>query len=231
MQVKEGLSILLKYSLVSVKRPGSSCLYVVEYNRILWLLRYPVYIKLIKRKFGDEAELLLEEILQKGYTKEDDLLSTTLERLRKTKEIATLSSLKEKLNSLVIAKYLIEFSDNDIGGKPDEIKQENDAEANAKPSFWTINPDRFHQDLRDDFIVSAFTNKFDANAAELVRVLIQQMYVRTGPWAEVSNPVPIIEVKDLIKKMNSFPQLIAHFDQYVTVLGKENILLYNSFNM
>lgn len=177
-----------------------------------------MYIKLIKRKFGGEAELLLEEILQKGCINGDDLLSITLGRLQNTSEAVTLSSLREKLNSLVIAKYIINFPDY-ADNKKDDIKEESNTDVIIK-KFWTINPDRFHQDLRDDYIVSAFTHKFDPNAGELVRVLIQQMYVRTEPWAVVSNPVPIVEVKDLIKKMNTFPQLITYFDQYVAVLGK-----------
>ncbi|KRT82441.1 hypothetical protein AMK59_3548, partial [Oryctes borbonicus] len=189
------------------------------------MLRYPMYIKLIKRKFGGEAEVLLEEILQKGYVNEDDLLLTTLERLKKISITTTLFSLREKLNSLIIAKYLVNFSQYNENNQ-EEVKKEND-NATIIRNFWTINLDRFHQDLRDDFIVSAFTKKFDNNAAELVRVLIQQMYIRTEPWAVVSNPVPIVEVKDLIKKMNTFPQLIAYFDQYVAVLEQDNSRFMN----
>ncbi|KAI4464040.1 rna polymerase iii dna directed -related [Holotrichia oblita] len=223
-KVKEVLAVLLKYSLISIKHPNNTDLYALECNRVLWMLRYPTYIKLIKRKFGGDAEVLLEEILQKGYVNETDLLEITLERLTKISVAATLPSLQEKLNSLVIAKYLINFSSQpEI--KEDTVKtdeKDKPMEISTPIKAWTINPDRFHQDLRDDFIVSAFANRFDNNAAELIRVLIQQMYVRTEPWAVVSNPVPIVEVKDLIKKMNNFPQLIAHFDQYVAVLEQDN---------
>lgn len=218
--------MLLKYSLITLKRPYNIYLYSLEYKRVLWMLRYPTYIKLIKKKFGGEAELLLEEILQKGYVSENDLLTITQERLKKNSETTSSSSLKEKLNSLILAKYLLNFSNPDI--KECDVKSENSTENTGKKiCFWTFNPDRFHQDLRDDFIVSAFANKFDPNAAELVRLLIQQMYVRTEPWAEVSNPVPIIEVKEIIKKMNTYPQLIAYFDQYVAVLGEHLVGLIN----
>ncbi|GJQ77410.1 hypothetical protein Trydic_g20809 [Trypoxylus dichotomus] len=226
-KVKEVLSVLLKYSLLSIKRPYNINLYLLECNRVLWMLRYPTYIKLIKRKFGGEAEVLLEEILQKGYVSEDDLLSTTLERLKKISITTTLSSLREKLSSLIIAKYLINFSQNTDNNQEEIKKEKGNCEVTKIKNFWTINPDRFHQDLRDDFIVSAFGNKFDNNAAELVRVLIQQMYIRTEPWAIVSNPVPIVEVKDLIKKMNAFPQLITYFDQYVAVLEQDNSRFMN----
>lgn len=222
--MKEVLAVLLKYSLISVKHPYNTDLYALDCNRVLWMLRYPLYIKLIKRKFGGDAEVILEEILQKGYVNETHLLVITLERLTKISVAATLASLREKLNSLVIAKYLINVSaKTEIIEATVKTDENNKApETSAPCKFWTINPDRFHQDLRDDFIVSAFANRFDNNAAELIRVLIQQMYVRTEPWAVVSNPVPIVEVKDLIKKMNTFPQLIAHFDQYVAVLEQDN---------
>lgn len=185
------------------------------------MLRYPLYLKLIKRKFGDAAEILTEEVLQRGHIFEEDLLSTTLARLKKNIETAvTTSFLKEKLNSLVIAKYLVKcqhwhkkFENNAVDKDRDESAQKNEK------TFWFINFDRFHQDLRDELIVAAFTNKFDNNAGELVRVLVQQMYIRTEPWAETSNPIPILEVKDLIRKMNVFPQLIAFFEQYVSILG------------
>lgn len=208
---------------------------------MLLMLRYPKYINLIKKKFGDESEMIIEEILQRSYWTASEIILKVDQRLSKnTENTVTLGQLKDKFISLVTAKYLVRIpyskedkpvpnlliEDRELHFIPEiDIKQIVNAKSDQpynfsdKNIYWTVNFDRFHQDMRDKIIVIAFTRKFDENAGELVKLLLQQMYIRTHPWADVSNPVPILEIKDLLKKQKNFPQLNAYFEQYVSVIG------------
>ncbi|KAJ8969386.1 hypothetical protein NQ314_001785 [Rhamnusium bicolor] len=223
-KVKESLCILIKYRLVSFvpNKNENVANYSLDAEKVLLMLRYPKYINLIKKKFGDESEMIIEEILQRSYWTASELILKVHERLSKnTENTVPLLELKEKFISLVTAKYLIRLPYSE-GDKPIPDLKINDKELhlvpnidikqliNAKSStvhdfldrniYWTVNFDRFHQDMRDKIIVTAFTIKFDENAGEFVKLLLQQMYIRTEPWADVSNPVPILEIKDLLKK-------------------------------
>ena len=215
----------MKHDLVSCE-VNQVIIYTLLSKKVVLMLRYPLYLKSIKRKFGDAAEILTEEVLQRGHIFEEDLLSTTLARLKNNIEtVITASFLKEKLDSLAIAKYLVKCKYWHKKFKNEAATNDRDESVQKKEkTFWSVNFDRFHQDLRDELIVAAFTNKFDNNVGELVRILVKQMYIRTEPWAETSNPIPIVEVKDLLKKMNAFPQLIMFFEQYVSILGEVFIL-------
>lgn len=215
--------------------------YTLNAENVLLMLRYPKYINLIKKKFGDESEMIIEEILQRGYWTASEIVLKVYQRLSKNAENSvTLGQLKDKFISLVMAKYLVRIpysqedkpvpnliiQDKELHLIPEiDLKQIATAKSGQtcnypdKNIYWTVNFDRFHQDMRDKIIVTAFTRKFDENAGELVKLLLQQMYIRTQPWADISNPVPILEIKDLIKKQTSFPQLNAFFDQYVNVIG------------
>lgn len=59
---------MIKYGIVTFEPSKNSLM--AEYNlnkdSILCLLRYPQYILLIKNRYGTQAELILEEILQQG---------------------------------------------------------------------------------------------------------------------------------------------------------------------
>ncbi|KAJ8922618.1 hypothetical protein NQ315_007650 [Exocentrus adspersus] len=246
-KVKESLCVLIKYRLVFFvpNKNENIANYTFIADNVLLMLRYPKYIHLIKRKFGDESEMIVEEILQKGYWTASDVIQKVFQRLSKNVDNAvSFGQLKDKFVSLVTAKYLVRipYSEEDRP-VPNLILQEGELHSiseidiqqlviSAKTGqpfcfpdqgvYWAVNFDRFHQDMRDKIIVAAFTRKFDENAGELVRLLLQQMYIRTQPWADVSNPVPIIEIKDIIKKQTGFPQLNVFFDQYVNVIEQDS---------
>lgn len=205
------------------------------------MLRYAKYIKLIKTKFGEEAEILVEELLLKGSATASELILKTASRLKDNSDTSiTLRHTKDKFDCLVNARYLQkrpanpppEGAENNLFALPTiDLKQLHEAHGGAQIAiedpngYWVVNFDRFHQDLRDNLIVSAVAKKIDDNTGELMRLLLQQMYVRTSPWQPISNPVPILEVKDLVKKLNTHQQLVAFFDQYLKMLEQDT----NSF--
>lgn len=217
--------------------------YALVPNNVLLMIRYPKYINLIKKKFGDGAEILFEELLQRGYCNASELLIVTQTRFQKEKKkTISLPSLRDDLFALITAKYVSRLPYSTSEELPVPILEITPSEEYTLPSidiklvtehqsdptvelpdkeiYWTINFDRLHQDIRDKIIVNAFTRKFDENVGEFVRLLLEQMYIRTEPWAGHSNPVPLLEVKSMAKKMNTHQLLVAFFDQYANVLGK-----------
>lgn len=229
------MCVLIKYQLVEFSRNSrneNTANYKINPDVILLMLRYPKYINLIKRKFGEIAETLLEETLQNGYATASELIVQTADKLRKDgNSSVSVTEIREKLQSLLIAKYLKKIPKPVEGEKavPEfEVKEENvDVKALSSGEeqddcvYFSVNFDRFHQDMRDSLIVDAIGNKFDKNAGELMRIFLQQMYIRTEPWAETSNPIPVVEVRDLVKKYNTFPELVAYFEQYVSLLEQD----------
>lgn len=51
-----------------------------------------------------------------------------------------------------------------------------------------------------------------------MRQLLFLMYLRTASWAHTSNPIPIAEIKEAVKKTN-YPLLTHHVDQYLHLIG------------
>lgn len=87
--------------------------------------------------------------------------------------------------------------------------------------YWCANFDRFNQDFRDMLLISAVTRRFDENAGELMKIMLQQMYIRTVPWADVSNPIPFVEIKDIIRKHDKNSQILVYLEHYLTVLADD----------
>lgn len=73
---------------------------------------------------------------------------------------------------------------------------------------------------RDQIVISAVTQRFDKHAGELMRNLINLMYLRTAAWADTSNPIPFTEIKDVVRKMN-YIDLEQYLDQYLRLIEED----------
>lgn len=206
------------------------------------MLRYPKYINMIKKRFDDESEIMVEELLQRGYWTASELLLKVQNRLTKNNQTISFNELKDKFVCLVTAKYFTKLPDYENEEKPaSEVRTDDNESAvlsqiqvnelvtaqttkvknfSDKSIYWTVNFDRLHQDMRDKVIVNAFVKKFDENVGKLVEFMLHQMYIRTEPWADVSNPIPILAIKDTVKRQKHLNQLNVFFDQYMTVIGR-----------
>lgn len=244
--------MLIKYRLVTFK----PCAYnkkIAEYElcegNVVMMLRYGKYTILIKEKFGDlKSEIIIEELLRNGYMSASRTILNVAERLQC--DVSQLSVIRDYFVALVVAKYVekVELKSDrqpvPILETPDEklvvppsvnihllsqiyLKKINETVLPQVDVFYTVNFDRFHQDMRDNLIVTAFTRKIDESAGEFVRILLQQMYIRTNPWDESSNPVPLSEIKSFASKKVNCSNLLAFFDEYVEIIGNnKNIILF-----
>lgn len=86
--------------------------------------------------------------------------------------------------------------------------------------FWMVNTDRFHQEFRDELILSAVERKINANAAEVMKHILHQMYLRTKPWEPSSNPIPFVEIRQLVEKDSANLELMKYLDQYVSIISE-----------
>ncbi|GFG33248.1 hypothetical protein Cfor_04556 [Coptotermes formosanus] len=219
--------------------------YTLLAEKIILLLRYPRYLLLMKTQYGDEAEILVEEILRQGQDTASSVIIRAAARLKETLKVekVCLATLRDKFSLLVNKQFLMRcpspggetgvpiltIKENLLYIPPDfNLKGLADKEE-GKPGdpgdegvYWRVNLDRFHQDFRDQIMVSAISRHLDDNAAELLKHLLRQMYLRTEAWAATSNPVPFTELREAVRKQSSHPLLGQYLEQYLKIMEEDS---------
>jgi len=114
-EVKRAIAILIQHNFVTFQA-SENYVNIAEYSilphHVYCLLRYPKYLLMMKNLFGDEAEVLLEELLNQGQDSASNLIFRSVQRLREALEDDQVSSvspllLYEKLQNLAIKEYII----------------------------------------------------------------------------------------------------------------------------
>ncbi|KAL5005361.1 hypothetical protein ScPMuIL_018817 [Solemya velum] len=111
-QVKKVLRTLIQRHLVRFEQNKKGFLeYHINVSTILWQLRYPRYIYCAKTLYGDAAELLVEELLQKGQSTLERSAEAVTRKLNEALESAghsliTSAIVKEKFASMVKTHFL-----------------------------------------------------------------------------------------------------------------------------
>ncbi|KAL3265439.1 hypothetical protein HHI36_009642 [Cryptolaemus montrouzieri] len=228
-KVKEALCVLIKHRLAIFKPNKNENIanYSLCIENILLMMRFPKYLSLIKKKFGDEPEMMIEELLQNGYLTTSEIILRVAEKLKC--DVNNLPNVRDKFVSLIIAKYINRLPLPSDEEKPVPIFGTNETElftlpkidmkklaqayANIIPKddlgdnvFWVVNYDRFHQDMRDKCLVDAFIKRFDENAGEF-----------------------LLEIRDIVRKKVVYPNLVTFFDQYVTVIEQDSSQIIRKF--
>ncbi|XP_053616112.1 DNA-directed RNA polymerase III subunit RPC3 [Plodia interpunctella] len=234
-QVVESLRTLIKFNLATFEPSSNEVIadYKLVSENVLLLIRYPRYLLQIKTKYGSEAELLIEELLQQAKCTATMLLVTIANKYKNDQEKnITIVKLKDTFISLATAAYIqqspVEEAREGSNEVPTlvpvativpELDIRSLIQAMANPSeitdkiYWEVNYDRFHQDFRDEIMIKAITRRIDEHAGELMRLMLQQMYLSSAAWAAVSNPAPALELRDHCRD-----QLLRHRDHYLKVL-------------
>ncbi|XP_049878714.1 DNA-directed RNA polymerase III subunit RPC3 [Pectinophora gossypiella] len=239
-QIIESLRTLLKFDLATFEPSVNDLIadYRLLPENVLLLIRYPRYLLQIKSKFGSEAELLVEELLQRATYTATMLLVTIATKYKDDKEKnISVVKLRDTFISLATAGYiqqapvaeLKEGSEVPTMVPVATIVPDLDARllANAVNTgdlseindniYWKVNYDRFHQDFRDEIMIKAITRRIDENAGEAMRLLLQQMYLSSAAWAAESAPVPALELRECCRRLDR-PLLHQHLDQYLKVI-------------
>ncbi|XP_047027290.1 DNA-directed RNA polymerase III subunit RPC3 [Helicoverpa zea] len=241
-QVIDCLRTLLKFDLATFEPSANEVIadYKLIPDNVLLLIRYPRYLLQVKSKFGSEAELLVEELLQKATCTATVLLFTLAMKYKDDKEKnITIISLKDMFISLVTAGYIQQAPVAELKEGSEiptlvpvaTIVPELDTRALVQAMntgsiseindniYWRVNYDRFHLDFRDEIMIKAITRRIDENAGELMRFLLEQMYLRSPAWAPESSPLCAIELKERCRGVAADrPTLHQFVDQYLKVL-------------
>ncbi|VVD02324.1 unnamed protein product [Leptidea sinapis] len=107
LQVIECLRTLLKFDLAVFEATGVAITYKLVPDNVLLLIRYPRYLLQIKSKYGSEAELIVEELLQKANSTATQLLVTIANKYKDDKEKnINIVQLKDTFISLATAGYI-----------------------------------------------------------------------------------------------------------------------------
>lgn len=238
-KIREALCVLIKYGFVTHCQTERGTEYSLTPDRIIMILRYPRYMFFVKTVCGDEAEMMLEEVLKHGYITASEVIVRTYKRMQQSPSgiQPSVPVLKDKFELLVKNQFLMrslyaETPEQAANEKPDfnlpnlnisVISKQIEggiADPGDSKIYWKVNFDRFTQDLRDQIIISAMRNRLDENAAELMRQLLFLMYLRTASWSDTSNPIPLTEIKDAIRKIN-YPVLSQYLDQYLRLIEED----------
>ncbi|XP_037303567.1 uncharacterized protein LOC115449680 isoform X2 [Manduca sexta] len=237
-QVVECLRTLLKYDLASFE--ASNNVLIADYkllpDNVLLLIRYPRYLLQMKSKYGTEAELLVEELLQEGSCTATVLLVSIALKYKDDKEKnINIVKLKDTFVSLATAGYIQQAPVAELkeGSEvptlvpvativPDlDVRVlmqvfNSGSLADVKDNvYWKVNYDRFHQDFRDEIMIKAMTRRIDENAGELMRLLLEQMYLSSAAWAGEGGPAAAHELRT---RARDRPALHTYLDQYLKVL-------------
>ncbi|KAK7870294.1 hypothetical protein R5R35_011803 [Gryllus longicercus] len=248
-QVIECLRILVRYGLVTYKvslQNPKIPEYSLSYEKVLLFPRYVRYMLLVKTLYGDEAELLIEELLRSGSEKASSIIvraTTRLKEIKKEEKNVSLNIVRDKLILLMNKQFVMRcpeplpgckeipqliIKQEDLFMSPSlslkELTQmeEGHPEVPANDVTLRVNFDRFHQEFRDNIMISAIKRRIDDNAGELMRVILQQMYIRTEAWEPISNPIPVVEIRNAVHKVKTNPRLAQHLDQYLKVLDEDS---------
>ena len=78
-QVRAALAVLVQHNMVtcSDKRKPGTVDYSLHMENIISFLRYPRFLFLVKTSFGNEAEVMVEEIIKAGSETETNILFKT----------------------------------------------------------------------------------------------------------------------------------------------------------
>ncbi|XP_057342093.1 DNA-directed RNA polymerase III subunit RPC3 [Microplitis mediator] len=241
-KVKESLCILIKFGLVTHEKPEEGPIkYSLDVDKVLNILRYSRYMLFIKNCSGDESEIMFEEVLKQGYETASQVIVKAYKKIAQVSEEPSIEFLFEKFSLLVKNQFLIRNTvDSTSADKAlSSIKNTdfdipqlnlsalnkmivgNKADPGDRNIYWRINFDRLIQDLRDEIIVNAVSRIIDDDAKELMRRLIYLMYMRTASWQATSNPIPLHEIRDEVRKLN-IPRLSQYVDQYLQLLVEDS---------
>ena len=61
--------------------------------------------------------------------------------------------------------------------------------------------------------------RIDAHAGVVVRHLLKLAFCKTDPWKPVSNPIPMMMIRDSIGNDTNSADAVKYTEQYIRVMG------------
>jgi len=245
-QVRAALAILLQHNMVtcSDKRKPGTMDYTIQMDKIIAYLRNPSVLYLVKTTQGDEAEIIVEEMIKSGADTETNILFKTAKRLQealgKETPAPNISDLHAKFCGLIknniIGRIKELGGDDDTTENPDEFrpvevdikaislavgkKGESMKEGPDKDVMWRLKIDKCDLLLRNKMIVAAAARRLDDQAGKVVSSLLK-IFLKYGD-APVSKPFSHLEISEQVASDHGKDSLAhIYLDQYLRVLGDD----------
>jgi len=229
-EVRAALGVLIQHRMVSFnddRKPGTAD-YILETDNIISYLRYPKFLYLVKAAHGDEAELMVEEIIKSGSETATNILFRTAKRLHESQETGSqppsISDLNKKLVSLVsctLVERCMKLGESKTVFCPNFVKNElinTEVEVDMKvisaamvkkcesvepgPDkgvVWRLNLGRCDMMVRDQMIVAAAVRRLDKEAGMVVQSLLRIVEKQHGQQdATVSTLISHYSVSDQV---------------------------------
>jgi len=190
--IQETLIILLQFNFITAICNVHSIQieYRLNMDNILLILRYPKYLSIIKRKFGNDYMELVETLLCLGRAPVSKIVSECIKMQNKTSE--SYNDYWEKTNELIKNEYFKRTATYVVWTEVKQNKMFIPPSKNFKEErkiLFVPNYDKFHQDMRNKIIVDAVVRTFDDTiAGEVMSTILSQCVDSSTP---VSNPISL----------------------------------------
>lgn len=188
---------------------------------------------------GNSSALLVEELLKSGVEVAQAVIARAYAHCD-VKNDQRLKDLRDSFLSLADERYFIRSPETTDDPVPQlKVDQEHifmapeldlkdlktAIESGTEPTsniFYTVNVDKFHQSFRDKVLIDAIERQIDSSAGECFQFILQLMYKKTDSWASSSNPISYVEIKQLVERKSSNPELVKYIEQYVSIIEKDD---------
>lgn len=213
-EVINALAVLIKFRFVTFAPSASGLVAEYSLNRdtMNYILRYPRYVHLAQTKYGENGSSIVEELIRSGCLPASTAI---IKCLNNYDSRVRPEDYREVFNTMVTDNYIIRLpvpkpkNDEEVIGvcptlsiedyelfQPPEIdlmelmnvQSGNIPHCRDHDILWQINFERFHQDFRDQVMISAIEKKLGPTAGECFKYILKVMYAKTNPWQQVSNP-------------------------------------------
>ncbi|XP_050435254.1 DNA-directed RNA polymerase III subunit RPC3 [Adelges cooleyi] len=190
--IQEALVVLLQFNFVSAICNVHSVQieYKLNTDNVMLVLRYPKYLSIIKRKFGDTHRELVQSLLCLGRASLSKIVGECLKTHNKAAN--EFDDYWEKAVELVKNEY---FQRTPTYVVWTEVKSNKRFTAPAKNHkdekkiLFDVNFDKFHLDIRNKLIVDAVVRTLeDVVAGDVMKTILNQCADNYSP---VSNPIPL----------------------------------------
>lgn len=190
--IQEAIIVLVQFNFVSVicNIHSVQVEYKLNMDNILMVLRYPRYLSIIKRKFGNEYKELVETLFILGRAPISKIVSECIRMQNETNDLY--NNYWEKAIELIrneyfkrTATYVIFTEVKPIKMFTPPLKNQN----NEKKILFAPNFNKFHQDIRNKIIVDSVVRIFDDTIVGEVMSTILGQCVDSN--ASISNPISL----------------------------------------
>lgn len=231
-QPHDCLGVLLNHGLVTYGREARPMLgiqYEINLDGVIQTIRYPRYLYLIKALHGDNAELILEEVLRRGQETMPNIVEKALNRMDvdETQAKTQKHDLQKMFQTLVNHQFIQRAphvgTNPEIPGSTVPILDETtrfsvpESMTDCSSIYWSLNPNRFQVEFRNKILVSTVTRRIDETAGKLMEFILSLCGKQLEPF---SRHISLTEIYAHINKCIDL-KLRQYKDHYLKVLEED----------